>query len=914
MTILNICKKAASALLAALLAFPAAVFAGPEEPSRSVSDYSGRTAVIAVVDAGFDVTHPAFSCAPAEVRLTREAVAEACGRDCYVSEKIPAAYDYACGDADVSNTSFTGTAASSLAAGHAPDTAASAGDDGTVVRVPGFTGAAPDAQLLLFKAAKDNSIRLDADAAAAAIRDALQLGACAILVNFASLSPNDALLEALREAETAGVPVLAGTGEINAAASKAKLPVTCTDRGTLADYSAIESLTLVGIAADPFAGVSSFSLVSPGAEPQEIAYTDSCTEYFGASFAALMAGQELPLVPVPGMGREEDYASLDCTGAIAVVSRGEITFTEKAQAAAAAGAAAMIVVDAGNGVSRMALDGAPIPAVMVDQESGELLRGSAAVLTAVFREGKDGASAYSASGLNRALSRTPAFLCAGEGVRAAIPAAAGKDGALYAAVTGSYYAAAAAAGYIARAAEYCARASLPASEALSLCVSAARAARDGDGDTLPPRLVGAGIVSGEGEYAQTLISSAEGRAVSVLGSSCYSTISFSVRITNETDTAKRYSLCARVYGDGYTETDGKNLLNGESEPIAGARMYVGDSGVNICANGGSYTPAMVTIGAHRTISILLRLTIPETVQRRLLSVFWNGFYADGVLELSDGGETETHPFTAFFGDWASAPLADPSAYTGEEAVFAPATLHIRRFDGENESALSLGTADPYVLGGQTLWDASYNLVDPASLRYGWVELHLCALRDIDSIQISFYDSERRLVFSRETGGASKYLRGGEAVIPLWDFIAADNADYLFPDGEYSCEIRLSSFFPPDMDAVQFLGFTFTVDSVLPCVGQTEVRRDGERLLLDVTAADNEALLSISAYDAIYTFPRADASAESPAGKKKAAVTFDVTQYDGTSPLYIEVTDRAGGYTVVRISPDAFAALAAQVTP
>ena len=97
---MNICKKAASALLAALLAFPAAVFAVPEEPSRSVSDYSGRTAVIAVVDAGFDVTPPAFSCAPAEVRLPREAVAEACGRDCYVSEKIPAAYDYACGDAD----------------------------------------------------------------------------------------------------------------------------------------------------------------------------------------------------------------------------------------------------------------------------------------------------------------------------------------------------------------------------------------------------------------------------------------------------------------------------------------------------------------------------------------------------------------------------------------------------------------------------------------------------------------------------------------------------------------------------------------------------------------------------------------------------------------------------------------------
>ena len=895
----NLIKRFLCLAISASLLVPPAVFAAEDAQtiSRSAADYAGRGSVIAVVDAGFDTAHPAFASSPAGARLTA-----ADGGEYYISEKIPYARDYADGDGDVSNTSFSGTAAASLAAGYYEG-----GDevqpDGTVTHDASFAGAAAGAQLLLMKAAADSSARLGADAVSAAIRDAVRLGADAIVLNAERVNSLSGITDAVREAKAAGIPVLAGAGDCSENAA-ARLPVTVTDRGTLAAVSALEEITLVGIAADPFAGVSSFLAAAPGEEALEIPYTDSCADYFGKSFAALFAGREIPLAAVPGVGRAEDYADIDVRDKIAVVARGEITFTEKAQAAADAGALALIVTDAGEGGVRMSLDGAPIPAVMVDAEAGARL--TEENLSAVFREGRLSPSSRSASGLSRSLSRTVSFLCAGDGVIAAVPAEQ-HDGEAYARVSGSYYAAAAAAGYVARAAEYCRAAGIGTSYALALTAGSAAAAMGEGGDPLSCRAAGAGVVSGEGTYPLSTASTPAGDAVSALGDTRYTTVSFTVSLTNTSDKTKLYSLSARVYGDAYETENGTAYLTGESEPLTAARVYAGDSGVNIARTGGSHSTASVTVGAHKTVNVRLRLTVPDAARRELKKTFLYGFYADGVIEADDGEETVLHAFTAFFGNWEEAPLADPSAYTGEAAVFAPATLYARRFDGGDDSLLPLGTANPFISGGE--YDAAYNTVNPALLRLGWVELRLCALRDIDRIEIAFYDSERRLVFSRETGGAAKYLRGGETVLPLWDFIAEDNEDYLFPDGEYFCEIRLSSAYPPEGSAVQFLGFSFTVDSAAPRAGLLTAERDGDTLLLAVSASDDTALLSISAYDAAFSF--SEVSDAEIAGKRKAEARFDLTQYDGSSPLYVEITDRAGNYTVVRLSPGEVAALAAE---
>lgn len=63
---------------------------------------------------------------------------------------------------------------------------------------------------------------------------------------------------------------------------------------------------------------------------------------FGKDAKTQLTG-EYDLVAVPGVGAEKDYADLDVTGKVALVSRGEIAFVDKVAAAKEKGAAAIIV-------------------------------------------------------------------------------------------------------------------------------------------------------------------------------------------------------------------------------------------------------------------------------------------------------------------------------------------------------------------------------------------------------------------------------------------------------------------------------------------------------------------------------------------------------------------------------------------
>ena len=94
-------------------------------------------------------------------------------------------------------------------------------------------------------------------------------------------------------------------------------------------------------------------------------------------------------------------------------------------------------------------------------------------------------------------------------------------------------------------------------------------------------------------------------------------------------------------------------------------------------------------------------------------------------------------------------------------------------------------------------------------------------------------------------------------------------------------------------------FSFILDSEKP---QAEVTasREGDQVLLHLRATDNRALFDISVYDTVFTFAAKEGENTAFAGMKEAVMTFDITQFDCHSPLYAEVTDRAGNTKTVRI--------------
>lgn len=871
--------------------------------SHDVAAYTGAASVIAMIGAGFDVTHPVFAEDPATPAVTREE-AEALLPGAYHSDKLPAVWDYGDDDADVSTPSFSGTAAAALAAGHYTGQGDIVGEDNTVTRDASYYGAAPDAQLLLFKATVGESLRIDADAAAAAILDAIALGADAIWLDTAGLNVNDALRAAFRAANESGTPVMIGAGDVSGEyITLEQIPAVYTDRGTTSAIASEAGVIAVGAAADPYADVSSFIMTTADGETREIEYVDTTSEYFDDSFAALFAGESLSLVAVPGLGKMEDYEGIDVTGAIAVVMRGEISFSEKAKNAAAAGALAFIVVDNGSGLSRMSLEDAPIPGVMISAAAGEAIFAAGAATFSVEALAT-GPASFSATGITGDLDATPSFLCAGQKVLTAIPEDA-MDGALYALVSGTKFAAAGGAGYVARAAEYIREAGLSRGMAIQAVMAAAEPIYDETGALLSVREVGGGLVSGRGDYGACLLTSDTG-VVYLAGEATSSSFYFDVRITNTTSERKEYTLSVSAWAESATE-DG--MLTGTMEQASGVRAYVGDSYMNVCTADGATNAARLALEPGASALIPLRISYPDSLRRDRAAIFYNGFFVDGVVTVTEvsGGSTTAMPYTVFYGEWESAPLTDASIYAGETPILAPATLNVYWVeDEETEVLLPLGAKNPYTT--DTEYDEAYNLVNPAFLRYGWVELELYALREIDRVDITFYDADRHEICSRTVEGVDKAWKTGGVVIPLWDFIAMDNEDYLFPDGEYSCEVRLYTSFGQAGDAVQYMGFTFTLDSEAPNASDVALYREGESVMMEVRLTDNEALLNVVVYDTDFSYS-AEGQSEI-AGERDVTLHFDVTQYDGLSPLYIEVTDRAGSYYVARLTPSGFAALLA----
>ncbi len=910
-------KRVLSALLAASLLLPCAytlsasdgrgeldpyaweTSAPAADLSRRMSDYTGAGEVIAVIDSGFDLTHPVFDTAPPSPAIARSDVARLFGEAYYVSEKIPFAFDYAGGAGKLENLSSHGTSAASVAAGFKPGAGDQHQEDGTVLHDPTIAGAAPDAQLLLMKAAADGSSKIDASMAAQAILDALRLGAAAIVIHTDGLAENEDLLAALDAAAQVGVPVFCGAGDVNTDTVEKITSVLYTDRSTLDDICDLPGLRVVGAVGDPYRNVRTLRLLV-GEEESHIAYTDSCSEYFGIPFAGYFAGRDIPVCWIEGVGRAEDYHGIDAEGKLAVVRRGEISFVEKATHASEAGAVGLIVVDTEDGVSRMALEGAPIPGVMVDKEAESILSDAGAVL-ATFPKLEKTVASFSAAGVSGSLSKTVDFVCDGEGLLGAVSTLLTED-TVYAELSGTSYAAAAAAGFAARCAQFCRVSGLTQADVLPLLIQSADPLRDEDGHLLSPRMAGAGYVSEGSVFPAGCIRNDDGRSVTVVGEVPYRTANISLTVKNRGNTEKKYTLTAAVYSDSFTKKDGIFTRDGKSE-ILSAAVYLGDDVKNIHESAEDRKNVTLTLGPGEEKSLDVKVNLSQAQKKSMDAVFENGFFADGFLILTEeGGETISHPFTAFFGEWSKSPLVDSLVYDADPAVLAKSYLTFRP-DRDNDHFI--GAKNPASVGFD-VYDPTYNILnaDGDNTLY----LHLSVLRKIDSLRVRIFDMGGRCVYEREDRDLSWQTRKTHAV-PLWNFVAEDNGEYIFPEGEYECEIRLKSSFGKLGSTENVMNFTITLDRDRPDVVSYSIAREkGGRLTLRVTATDDRALGILYAYDGGFSFPP-EGGMYAFSGEKTAYAVIDLSQYDYLDPLYIEVSDYAGHSRVIRIPSETIKALA-----
>lgn len=651
------------------------------------SEYDGDGVVVAVLDSGLKVNHEAFldygiinNIALSEADIDAF-VANGGTEGRYISAKIPFVYDYSTDDRSVNTADPHGTHVSALAVGYAAD------EDGTVI----FRGAAPAAQLLGMKVFPDNA-DMGADDAdiLKAMEDAYLLGADVINLSLGmmhSFSGDDKIgsvySAALAQLEDAGVVVCCAVGN-DTAALTGKAGDAARPTGSYTDYGTACAPAIYG--ANAVAAVNAAFYEAGGgilAGNRTITYTKSISENPEEILPdiEMLAGQTMDYVVIDGLGSAADFAGLDLTGCAALIQRGELYFSEKANNAAAAGAVLCIIYNSEPGVILPAVSEITIPCVLITQEDGEYLieqaeegRGTLAVAPdrTLISTGERTTMLDQSSWGAVSLRLVPTLSAPG-GI---ILSASSSANDAYEYRSGTSMATPNVSGAYAVLLQVLRERGIEdkkerAELARALLESTADPVTDENGVPLSPRRQGAGLID--------LSAALESRVVITqplleLGESGNGTFVMRFVVKNLSQEKITFTWDATVLTDAYAYAGGswRSLLS--PLDITDEVRILGAS--------------RITVGPEEERTVALTLIAERSLLEELGEVFPNGFYTEGYVTLNgDAGESIHATFLGYCGDWGAAPVIEPVDFRDVmDAYFEQET-------GENEEALSALVVD-----------------------------------------------------------------------------------------------------------------------------------------------------------------------------------------------------------------------------
>lgn len=632
--------------------------------------YDGTGTIVAILDTGFMKAHEAFSVMPTNTKYSKDDIASLLqsqslaskvtdADSVYINEKAPYGYDYANGDTD----------AEAVGQAHGVHVAGTvAGNNGK-----DFYGVAPNAQLMIMKIFGDGSGSTSDDIILAGVDDSVKLGADSINMSlgspagFTAYGDEDDSEESgltyygvYTRAEKAGVNVLVAAGnETSSTNYNAHNNLTYAeypDNAIVASPSTLEaSLSVASV--DNVKSTSYYMLLGE----EKLAYNNAVNSASSTPYDILdtMDGKTLEYVMVPGLGEEADYAGLDVTGKIAVVSRGTINFGAKAENAAKAGAVACIIYDNVNGaIINAALESFFIPTVTVTKIAGAKLAAASEKKVSFSKENYGlvdnpiggGVSSFSSKGPAPDLTIKPEISAPGGGIRSSVLGASDA----YEVYSGTSMATPHMAGEAALLRQYIEK-NYPEvkGEALgnlvnSLLMSTASPSRELDGTYYPVRRQGAGVANIANAIESGAYLSVEGskRPKAEVGSSKDGVYTYTATVHNMTGEAKSYTVDTTAMIETITVINGENFASNSNRDLTADEVKITYTGL---AAGNKITaPA----NGEATFSVKIELTAAG--KQAYQDNFPNGSYVEGFTFLTaDEGVSLSLPVLGFYGDWNS---------------------------------------------------------------------------------------------------------------------------------------------------------------------------------------------------------------------------------------------------------------------
>ena len=823
----------------------------------------GEGKVIAVIDTGVDISHPAFSGALAGApSMTAEDVAVLTPQlgegksGVYVNEKFPFAYDYAENDADVSPSVSHGTHVAGIAAGNADQ----------------IVGVAPQAQIIVAKVSRDGSEGVSDSVLLAALDDMVVLHPDVINLSLGWSGGMDNEADSVyatvyKKLQDAGITVNAAAGNDSSAG-----------RGNLSGKD-------LPFAADPDSSV--LSEPASYASVVAVASVDNSLRHNGFQAAGRDVayqrargddGIKIPeITDLPagtyeyvdgGLGTKEDAAALGAkypeglAGKFVLISRGQLTFSEKIDNVAPLKPAGVLIYNnlPGDALLVMALTTGSVPAAFITQADGQAML-AAADRRLTLVEGMTIApsaqysmSEFSSWGVSPALRLKPEIAAPGGDIYSAVP------GGTYELMSGTSMASPQMAGVSAVVLQRVQSDPLFASMSArqkaevvqNLIMGTARPLTDAaqtTGALYSPRKQGAGLVDAlaattSSVYPTVVGAPEQSRPKADLGDGTKGW-HFDVTLHNLSGVPATYELSSQalseiVEGGFFTE---------HSADWRGRGVEIAYSG----AASASAEGATVTVPASGEVTVGIDVTPGSDFASYVAANTPNGTFLDGFVRFASKTESQPDlsvPYLGFYGDWGKAPIFDALASDGGEHARASAIYNGMSNQplGYNpmmkaEDRVGNPRADRYVLSRSDASGAP-SVLDP---RTG-------TLRSVHRLNTVYSNAAGETIDSLVTHQVWKSNAEGTSGVMSWVELWHDPT-YLYtrtepyedlPDGMYRLTISASNDGPSS--AEQSISYDFRLDTVGPVVSHLTYVGEGEDTVVSFDVSDSSPLAGIDLHD------------------------------------------------------------------
>ena len=827
----------------------------------------GEGKVIAVIDTGVDMTHPAFTGAmPDNVALSEDQVqalvphlgAGKSGQ--YMSEKFPFAYDYADDDVDAApregGSGFHGTHVAGIAAGNADK----------------IVGTAPDAQIIVGKVTRSEDDALLDSALLAALDDMvvlrpdvinLSLGWTAGMDNEAD-SVYDTVYKKLQEE---GITVNAAAGNAFSTGygnnSGKGLPYSSDpDTSVMDEPATYPSVVAVGSVENALirnaftaAGMDIGYQRSRGMNGEKVAYFSDLPagtyEYVDAGFAS-----------------EEDVAALKekfpngLSGKIALVSRGKMTYQKKVENLYDLHPAGVLVynnVSVGSLII-MNLTTQDVPAAFISQADGQaMLAASDHHLTIAEGQVLPQSTTYEASefsswGVSPDLRLKPEIAAPGGNVFSAIPNGA------YEQTSGTSMATPQMAGISAIVLQRVQSDPLFASMSArdkadvvqNLIMGTARPLTDAaqtSGALYSPRKQGAGLVDALAATTSSVYPTVAGaaepsRPKADLGDGTTGW-HFDVTLHNLGAAPATYELSSQALSE---IVDG-GFFTEHSSDWRGRGVEVTYSG----AASASAEGATVTVPALGEATVGVDVMPGSEFASYVADNTPNGTFLDGFVRFAsktDGQPDLAVPYLGFYGDWGKAPIFDALASTGG--------AHTRASEIVNGSTGdSLGYNPLIKVADRTGKPNPQRYVISRSAASGAptvLEPRTGTLRSVHALTSTYTNEAGETVFTvtNHRNWKSIYLTSTEEntwVEAYHDSTAFDaNAEKFarMPDGAYKLTLFAHNDGPSRTE--QSISYDFRLDTAAPVISELVYSGKGEGFVVTFDVTDDSPLAAVDLHD------------------------------------------------------------------